>query len=117
MFNKFEVPKIVYLLNNSLPLYITGLTTGLVVESGYFDTQITPIYEGFPLMNNSVTTKCGGYLINKFIKHYLKSENPQLSADALSFTAIEDIKFKYCKLLKLNQEQHYETLKEDCMKS
>ncbi|KAL4451044.1 hypothetical protein ABPG74_021366 [Tetrahymena malaccensis] len=117
LFNKYEITKIQFVLNNSLPLYITGQLSGLVVECGYYDTQITPIYEGFPLMNCLITSKCGGYLINKFLKNYLLKDNTNINFQNIDFLQLEDIKFKYCKLLLKNQEDQYNINEEMITKS
>jgi len=42
LFKKFNVKAIYSLLSNVLPLYATGLDTGIVVDCGYQQVEIMP---------------------------------------------------------------------------
>ena len=76
-----------------LALYASGRTTGMVIDSGYQVTHITPIYEGWALRNLSSQIEIGGkdsslYLMNKLMEKGILSE--QLDLDL-----IRDIKRKH----------------------
>ena len=86
-------------MNNTLPIYITGVFTGIVFEVGYLNTQITPIYDGYATMNKVTYSPAGGFMINKKMKELLLAENPLIEPDVLSFPLLEDIKFKFTKVL------------------
>lgn len=61
LFNKFKVKKVFYVFSNSMPLYCTGLFSGVVIDCGFNETQVMPIYEGFPLMRAFGVTEAAGY--------------------------------------------------------
>ena len=46
MFETFKVPGMFVALQSVLSLFSTGRNTGLLVDSGYEVTNITPVYEG-----------------------------------------------------------------------
>lgn len=58
-------------------------------------------------MNNLTTSKSSGYLINKFLKTYLAKDNDNCAVSNMNFVHLEDVKFKYTKLLLRNQELQY----------
>uniref|UniRef100_A0A2S2QS00 Actin n=1 Tax=Sipha flava TaxID=143950 RepID=A0A2S2QS00_9HEMI len=46
MFEQFGVPSTALVTTSTLALYASGVTTGLVVESGFDETRVVPVYEG-----------------------------------------------------------------------
>lgn len=50
-----------YVFGNSMPLYCTGLSSGVVVDCGFNETTIMPIYEGFPLVRAMGVSEAAGY--------------------------------------------------------
>lgn len=56
-------------------MFIKGLFTGIVIESGFYETQITPIFEGFPMLHCFEFCEAGGLMINKEMKRLLIEEN------------------------------------------
>lgn len=47
MFELFNVPSTILMTTSTLALHASGFTTGLVVDSGYDETRVIPVYEGF----------------------------------------------------------------------
>lgn len=47
-----------------LSLYSNGQTNGLVVHSGYADTQVVPIFEGYPLEHAARSLPIGGHHVS-----------------------------------------------------
>lgn len=47
LFEKYNIGKIAFSIDSVNALYSTGMTTGLVVDSGHSFTKILPIVEGF----------------------------------------------------------------------
>lgn len=43
LFSKYDAPKIFFFFENTLPLYVTGSFSGIVVDAGYLETHITPV--------------------------------------------------------------------------
>jgi len=94
LFKSLDCQKVYFLFSNSLPLYTSGmkfylefclkikkgLFTGIVIESGFYDTQITPIFEGFPMLHCFEFCEAGGLLISKEMKKLLMEENKENSA-------------------------------------
>lgn len=66
MFELFNVPSSALLPKSTLALFGNGKTTGLVVDSGYGNTQVVPIHEGFPLTYYSRTMPVGGLHITNY---------------------------------------------------
>lgn len=60
MFELFNVPSSALLPKSTLALFGNGKTTGLVVDSGYENTRVVPIHEGFPLTYYSRSMPVGG---------------------------------------------------------
>jgi len=100
-FEKYEVSTIYFLFSNSLPLYLTGLYTGIVINVGYYDSTIAPFYEGVPQLNAFTHCFTGGFRINKTLHEDLCELNAEetVNKDIISFKVLEDLKFKVCKIL------------------
>ncbi|KRX00266.1 hypothetical protein PPERSA_10765 [Pseudocohnilembus persalinus] len=136
LYTQFEVGKVFYFLSNSLPLYLTEQQTGIVIESNYYDTQITSVYEGYPQMNAFTFENCGGYLMNytikkelikKFMqitdfneqgikKKYEKMQQYQYLNKYINFNTLEDLKFRYCKILSRKQKAEFFSSEENIQK-
>lgn len=43
VFTELQVPAVYLVLENSLPVYLTGDSSGLVVDCGYFDCRVFPV--------------------------------------------------------------------------
>jgi actin len=78
--------------SSSLALFATGRTSGLVVDCGESQTQIVPIYEGFPLFHSLNISSIGGkHVSDMFIKGILECY-PEF--DAENIISIREIKEK-----------------------
>jgi len=104
---RFNIPKIYFFYNMMLPMYTTSSFTGIVVNCGYQDIQILPIYEGYPLKEGFVHLPAGGKKISRKLKECLLNQNLGLQEDVLSEYILEDIKVKYLNLLLKNQKEDY----------
>src|SRR2546430_16673974 len=51
MFEYFSCPAFFSSVTAPLGLYASGRTTGLVIDSGHYATNVVPVYEGFPLQH------------------------------------------------------------------
>lgn len=71
MFETFNVPSMKLVTKSTVALYGNGKTTGLVVDSGHENTQIVPVYEGFPLLHAVRSMPIGGLQVTKFLTHLL----------------------------------------------
>lgn len=71
MFELFNVPSTRLVTKSTVALYGSGSTTGLVVDSGYEDTKVVPIYEGFPLLHAVRGMPIGGLTVTKCLAELL----------------------------------------------
>jgi len=46
-----KVPAVRFVLGISLPIYITGSESGLIVDVGFGETRVLPVMDGFPIMS------------------------------------------------------------------
>jgi len=46
-----KVPAVRFVLGISLPIYITGSNSGLIVDVGFGETRVLPVMDGFPIMS------------------------------------------------------------------
>ena len=95
MFETFNVSSI-YISNKSvLPIYTSGINTGVVIDCGYNSTHIVPIYEGYPIKHAIETLDIGGKELEDF---FIKLIKPKTN-DSPTFAEreeIRDIKDKFC---------------------
>ena len=59
LFKVFCVPSIVFVLELVLPLYLTGLHSGLVVDLGYKASRVLPVSAGVPVISAYSEAGCG----------------------------------------------------------
>jgi actin-related protein len=57
-----------------LPLYLTGLSSGIVIDLGYESTRILATFAGVPILSAYGATACAGHLINARLRKRLKQE-------------------------------------------
>ncbi|XP_077106189.1 actin-related protein T2 [Ranitomeya variabilis] len=67
MFEGFNVPGIHVASQAALPLYSSGATTGMFVNSGHGVTHMVPIYEGCIITNTVVRLNLAGWDITDFL--------------------------------------------------
>lgn len=94
LFKRFSVPSVAFILDLVLPLYLTGLSTGFVVDLGFEATRVMPVFVGIPLLS-AMSSAAGGRSMNarlrSIIRAHLPDEPPWLGDDA-----IDDIKAGAC---------------------
>jgi actin-related protein len=80
LFKKFNVKAIYTLLSNALPLYATGLDTGIVVDCGYQQVEILPFCQSQVCIEGFEISDTGGVQIEKTLSKMIMTD----SARALS---------------------------------
>eukprot|EP00842_Homolaphlyctis_polyrhiza_P004062 jgi/Hompol1/4657/HPOL_001520-RA len=68
LFHRFGVPSITFIPAPAAALLATGIPTGLVVDCGYYETCVLPIYDGVPLIPYSRTIPLAGYAVTQRLK-------------------------------------------------
>lgn len=107
LFKHFEVLSLLYIPSHLVSLCTLGLNTGLVLDIGYSEATVMPVYEGVPVLNALKDLSLGGKSIeanirNLLIKDIQELENPEPNnvtvkeIENLSDNILEDIKVCSC---------------------
>jgi len=106
LLNKFKVPSLFVASSQVLSLIpLNPLCTGLIVDSGYSETRVLPIYEGVPLNHALEIGPLGSYhaqqRLQDLLRDYGRLKN-RITGDSapvskpISSTALEDILARLC---------------------
>lgn len=116
MFELFNVPNTTLVPKSVMPLYSNGKTTGIVVDSGYDNTHVVPIYEGYPLQHAVRSMPVGGWHVNRYLMQLLNDRGYTFTT-MNDWDHVRDIKEKFCysaldfdkelASFSKNMEQHY----------
>ena len=74
LFETFNVQKLHIANSSMLGLYSYGLTSGIVIDSGYGVTSSVPVYEGYPLPHASVKSNFGGENLSELLLTMIQSQ-------------------------------------------
>ena len=106
LFYHFEVPSVLFAPSHLMSLFTLGISTALVLECGYSETSVLPIYEGIPMINSIEFIPLGGKTIHERLKSQLMEKGlvhigtgiKPLSSiqDDLPPKVLEDIKVRAC---------------------
>ncbi|KAH8853562.1 Actin-related protein 10 [Schistosoma japonicum] len=104
-------PSVLFAASHLMALFTLGISSAIVLDCGYIDAQVLPVYEGYTLLNAWQSAQLGSKRIHEYslnIKCYLK-ENAKLmdvvngeshlspcSDSFVSEHIIEDIKVRTC---------------------
>ena len=67
MFERFGVPAFYLANQGSLSMYSMGLVSGICLNSGFYNTQAIPIYEGHPIPHGTVQLDIGGDHVTDYL--------------------------------------------------
>lgn len=90
LFN-LEVPGVMFLPSNHLPLFATGQQHALVVDVGFSETRVTPICDGYVIQNAVLTTPVGMRNITRKFKETLTSESKEALDPRVNDHVIENM--------------------------
>lgn len=107
LFIHFEVSSVLFGSNHLLSLLTLGTNTGLVMDLGYSETLVIPVYEGIPVIKALQALPAAGKAIHRRIENLLKStatvtiegghSKPMSEIpDCLNEQLLEDIKVRCC---------------------
>jgi actin len=107
MFEKYKVPGFYLAIQAVLALFESGRTTGLVVDSGYGQTHVCPIYEGYALPHGILSTNIAGNDLTKYMLKLLtdpeeKAKNEQFTTYPFSesnhrdMLMLQEMKERFC---------------------
>lgn len=112
LFDCFEVSRVFFFLRNTLPIYTQGIDTGLVIDSGELQTEVSPIVKSAFSMKGVKGCHLAGMAMEKMIKEMVTEDNSWSKEEAeerLTPSLIEDIKVKTCKVLTKAQSEKFLT--------
>ncbi|KAL1835715.1 hypothetical protein VTJ49DRAFT_6168 [Mycothermus thermophilus] len=97
----FAVPALFVTDTAPLALYITGRTTGLVVDAGHCRTSVVPVYEGFPLARAAQNLPVSGREIMRYLGSLLAESNPDVVTQTHigDELALREVKEKACSVV------------------
>ena len=119
LFQHFEALSILLTPSVLMPLYTLGIPTALVVDCGYEEATILPVYEGVPIIKAwKGSPNAGQRAIHEELRTLLKqrgkfrqgqgdlrslSEDEELMTKVFDEKVIEDIKVRLCFVTKLER--------------
>jgi len=111
LFMHFEIPSLVYVPSHLMALFTLGISTAMVMDVGYSETSVLPIYAGVPVLSACETIPLGGQAIHRRIEAELMEKATVKTADSderflaeilselgepLNESVLEDIKVRTC---------------------
>ncbi|KAG8229891.1 hypothetical protein J437_LFUL009755 [Ladona fulva] len=65
LFHHYEVLSLFYVPSHLVSLYTLGVSTALVVDMGYKETVVIPVYEGVPILSSWEAQPLAGEIVEK----------------------------------------------------
>ncbi|KPP60284.1 actin-related protein 10-like [Scleropages formosus] len=107
LFKHFEVPSVLFAPSHLMSVLTLGINSALVMDCGYTETLVLPVYEGIPILSAWEALPMGGKAIHKELESLLVE---QCTVDTESSTGqslpavissipeevVEDIKVRTC---------------------
>lgn len=117
LFKKFQVKAIYSLLSNALPLYASGIDTGIVVDCGFQQVEILPFAMSQVCIEAFQICYAGGVHIEQHLSRMIRDDNQRLLAkliqqlphykDDLPSKIIEDVKVRTLFTMQVEQKREY----------
>ena len=108
---KFKLNSVFFVNNLLCPLYLTGNYSGIVVETGFTDCMVLPVYDGSPIISAFKFSTIGGFSIFRDLLHYLKKDNPESDFELLPtvnnphvFKLLNSVLIRFGSILSRRQE-------------
>ncbi|CAG7835002.1 unnamed protein product [Allacma fusca] len=95
----YEILNVLWLPSHLAAVSVTGWDTGLVVDMGYEDATVIPVYKGVTILNASSSHALGAKTIDKALKSSLQkncTNAPENVEELLTEEKIEDIRVRAC---------------------
>ncbi|KAG9282893.1 actin-related protein 10 [Astyanax mexicanus] len=106
-FKHFEVPSVLFAPSHLMSIMTLGINSALVMDCGYTETLVLPVYEGIPILSAWEALPMGGKAIHKELDSLL-TEQCTVDTDSgtghslptvigtVSEEVVEDIKVRTC---------------------
>eukprot|EP00927_Polykrikos_kofoidii_P064924 TRINITY_DN60732_c0_g1_i1.p1 TRINITY_DN60732_c0_g1~~TRINITY_DN60732_c0_g1_i1.p1 ORF type:complete len:505 (+),score=93.66 TRINITY_DN60732_c0_g1_i1:83-1597(+) len=96
LFKRFSAPAAAYMADLVLPLYLTGLNTGIVIDCGYDCARVMPTLASVPIFSAYSTAQAGGRHVNALLQKQLRASGVACEEWVDNETVIEDLKCQVC---------------------
>jgi actin-related protein len=96
MFETFNTPAMKPRQTAELALYATGRTTGVVFDSGYEVTCVTPIYQGYSLLHAIQRLDIGGREIDNYLDKLISERGYNIHGSSYERSIVNNLKHKLC---------------------
>ena len=105
LFEKMNIPSLIFAKQPLLSLISLGYSTGVVLESGSDITQSCVSYEGYLIENSFYRYDYGGKDVSNILKILLKQNNPSINSNVFdNIKVINEIKENQCYIKTLKDE-------------
>ncbi|XP_013108584.1 actin-related protein 10 [Stomoxys calcitrans] len=105
LFRHFEVSSVLYVPSHMIALSTLAVPHGVVIDMGYNETTVMPVFSGVQIMQAFQDQKFGGRALHEELKKMLVAAG--VREDLLSETVLEDIKVRTCFVTNLKRAQAY----------
>ncbi|XP_041987228.1 actin-85C-like [Aricia agestis] len=109
MLETFTVKALYLVSSPALVLTATGRTTGVVWECGDSCSYVTPVFEGFPLKNATVTSAVNGKVLTEYFQKLLSDVGYSFTTPA-EIDVIEKAKIDLCYVASNYEEELKENI-------
>ena len=97
LFEKMNIPSLIFAKQPLLSLISTGYSTGVILESGSDITQSCVSYEGYLIENSFIRCDYGGKDVTNVLKILIHKKNPNITNNYLdNIKVLNEIKEKQC---------------------
>lgn len=113
LFRHFEVSSVLFVPSHLMALSTLAITNGVVVDMGYTETTVMPIYSGVQILQAFQDQSFGGLALNNEVKRQLMTGDhlPLINESEqqlmLNELILDDIKVRTCFVTKRDRSQQY----------
>lgn len=76
LFRRLGVPAVSFVADLVLPLYLTGLSSGVVIDCGFEAARVMPTFAGVPILSALSAASCGGRRAHRRLGRCLNARLP-----------------------------------------
>ncbi|KAJ9587595.1 hypothetical protein L9F63_018977, partial [Diploptera punctata] len=108
LFRHFEVSSLLFVPSHLVSLCCLGVNTALILDIGYEEAVLIPVYEGVPVLHAWQAQPTASHAVESSLKEALLIENNnKLNLDEIT---VEDIKVRACFVTSLERSTQLETV-------
>lgn len=106
MFKHFEVGSLLFLPTHLATICTLGIPSALVLDVGYQEAVLIPIFEGVPILKAWQALPLGAKVVHQYLMDALKKSSPNVE---ITETIAENIKVRTCFVTTLERSGKLET--------